>query len=245
MSHLDDGTLQAFLDDEVPAGDRPSVAEHLLGCEACHARYEELTQANALVTQSISLLDVEPVAARPRAPSPRSRVRTGTTSFVKAAGLVLALAAAASAAVPGSPVRQWVVGIMEPAPAPVPPRPVEETPIPAEPLPPVPAGLSISPAGGSLLLAVREMDGSAIHLSGTTDAQGSLSIAGAERDPEFRTGAGRLELRNGAGGIVSVRLPLSVDGARLEVDGRLYAESRNGALHLHVPADTVGEAFVW
>lgn len=244
MNHLDDGTLQAFLDHEVGPSERADVAEHLLGCEGCHARYEGLTQANALVTQSIALLDVEGATERPPSAPAGRRARAGTATFVKAAGLVLALAAAASAAVPGSPVRQWVVNVIAPAPAPEPAPPMD-APVPVEPVAPAPAGLAISPAGGALLIALRDLDGTSIHLTSASGSRGTVSVTGADRDPEFLTGAGRLELRNGAGGVVTVALPLSVEGARLEVNGRLYAETRGRSLQLHVAADTVGREFVW
>lgn len=247
MNHLDDGALQAFLDHEIGPDERAAVAEHLLGCETCHARYEELTQANALVRQSIALLDVEGVATDPSPVTRRIRARSGTASFVKAAGLVLALAAAASAAVPGSPVRQWVANAIEPAPSPPAPAPIasDDAPEPVEPTVPAPAGLSIGPAGGALAVVLRGMEASSIRLSPATGARATVSVTGADPDPRFRTGAGRIELRDGAGGVVNVSLPLSVEGARLEVDGRIYAESRGGSLHLHVPADSVGDAFVW
>lgn len=246
MTHLDDGTLQAFLDDELAAGTRAAVAEHLLACEACHSRQEELTQASSLFTRSISLLDVEPPATRPAGGTLRRRARAGTSSFVKAAGLVLALAAAASAAVPGSPVRDWVESVLEPsvpaAQAPASPGATEPT---SPPAPPAPAGVSITPTSGAAVVALSRMDHTVIHLEGTTEGRASVSVLDAERDPVFRTGADRVEVRDGVGGEVRVRLPLGTDGARLEVDGDLYADTRGGVLRLHVPADTVGGAIVW
>lgn len=246
MNHLEDGTIQAFLDDEVPAGERAEVAEHLLECARCHAVYERLTQNQALFAQSVSVLDVAPPASRPASGSLRSRARTGTSSFVKAAGLVLAVAAAASAAVPGSPVRAWVATVVtgpDPAsdPAPNPTAPDSVAPVAT------PAGVSINPADGRVLVVLTALEGAAIRLEPAVGVlQASLSVVGAERDPSFRTGAGRVELHDGTGGEVRVRLPVGVDGARLEVDGTLYAESRDGQLVLHVPADTAADGtIVW
>lgn len=248
MTHLDDGTLQAFLDDELPPAERAGVAEHLLACEHCRASGEELTRANALFSQSVSLLDVAPPATRPAGGTLGRRARAGTSSFVKAAGLVLAVAAAASAAVPGSPVRAWVsqvVGSSDRAPADnlEAPRPAPEAtaPTPA----PVPAGVSIRPAAGRILVSLSGREGTVIRLGPAAGDQASISIIGAQRDPIFRTAPGRVEVRNGVGGELRVWLPLSVEGARLEVDGTLYAETRGGALRLHVPADTAGGEIIW
>lgn len=118
MAHLDDGTLQAFLDDELGPADRASVAEHLLGCDRCQSAHEALTRASALFTQSASVLDVEPAAGvragaagqghASEGHASRRRARARIATVVKAAVLVIAVAAAASAAVPGSPVHDWV-----------------------------------------------------------------------------------------------------------------------------------------
>lgn len=247
MTHLDDGTLQAFLDDELPPAERAGVAEHLLACEHCKASGEELTRANALFSQSVSLLDVAPPATRPAGGTLGRRARAGTSSFVKAAGLVLAVAAAASAAVPGSPVREWVAQVVgsDRGPADTPeatgPAPEATAPTPA----PVPAGVSIRPAAGRVLVSLSGLEGTVIRLGPAAGDQASISIMGAQRDPVFRTGSGRVEVRNGVGGELRVWLPLSVEGARLEVDGTLYAETRGGALQLHVPSDTAGGEIIW
>lgn len=245
MTHLDDGILQAFLDDELPAGDRAEVAEHLLACEQCHASYEALTRANALFAQSVSVLDVEPPATRPAGGTLGSRARQGTASLVKAAVMVLVVAAVASAAVPGSPVRAWIASVVEPRERPQ--SPSERPAPPAETAAPTraPAGISISGASGPAVLAVRRLEGSVIRLETVPGTRAGISVLGAERDPAFRTGAGRVAVEDGVGGEILVRLPLAGAGARLEVDGVLYAETRGGDLTLHVPADTADGEIVW
>lgn len=245
MTHLEDGTLQAFLDDELPPVERARVAEHLLACERCNGSYEDLTQANALFSQSVSLLDVAPPSMRPAGGTLRRRAPAGTSSLVKAAGLVLALAAGAAAAVPGSPVREWVSQLVasgEPSPA-----PVEEATAPGSVRAPAsaPAGVSISPAAGRVLVSLSNLERTVVRLGAAAGTQASISVLAAERDPVFRAGAGRVEVRDGVGGEVRVWLPLTVDGARLEVDGKLYADVLDGALRLHVPADTADGEIVW
>lgn len=243
MTHLDDGTIQAFLDDELPAPDRARVAEHLLACERCSGVQGELTRANARVREALSLLDVTPPAARAPAGAGRSRGRRTAGSLVKAAGLVLGLAAAASAAVPGSPVREWIESMVEPA-------PVAETPAPdAEPAAPVaqpaaPAAVSLPAGDRTVVVALAELDGVAIRLRTDPSDQATILVRGAQRDPVFRTGADRLEARGAAGGELVVELPGGSD-ARLEVDGRIYAERTGGMLQVRVPADTVDGAVVW
>jgi TonB family protein len=117
MIHLDEGTIQTFLDDELPGRERAAVAAHIAECPACRAVHDELAHVRSTFSASVPVLDV----ASP--PTPLAAVRAArrsagilTPSLARAAVLVLVLAAAAAAAVPGSPVRQWLVNAPEPAP---------------------------------------------------------------------------------------------------------------------------------
>ena len=251
MTHLEDGTLQAFLDDELPPGERAEVAEHLLGCPPCRAAHEELGRANRTFSEAVSLLDVEPPAAAREAPRPAKRATAragaGMGSVVKAAGLVLAVAAAASAAVPGSPVRAWIEQAVEREPEPEPPVVAvpEASPAPTEePADAAPTGVSILPRSGPAVIALDGLRNVVIRLDPETALTASVGVTGAEADPLFRTGHNRIEVREGAGGEVRVRLA-EASGSRLEVDGEIYAEQVRGSLRILVPADTVDGAIVW
>ncbi|PYO92024.1 MAG: hypothetical protein DMD62_14310 [Gemmatimonadetes bacterium] len=94
MSHVAEGVLHAYLDGELPAGERSALEVHVAQCEACRARVNE---ERALVERASTLLGAVRPLERPappfedirRAPT-RSpwRVRT---SFAWAASIVLAL----------------------------------------------------------------------------------------------------------------------------------------------------------
>lgn len=238
MSHLDDGTLQAFLDDELPVRERSEAAEHLLGCEECRGVRDELVRAHAVVTEALSLLDT---AAPSRAAPVRGRRRFGGGSLAKAAGLTLLLAAAASAAVPGSPVHEWIVRAVESGPEEA-PNPVAEAPSPAPE--PVPVGVSMIPTGVVEVVVTRS-PGTTLRLVETDGASVGVSALGAEQDPVFRTGPGRIEVRDAVGGEVVVELPRSLAAARLVVDGQVFARKEAGELQLSVPGESVDGAIVW
>lgn len=249
MNHVDDNTLQAFLDDELPTEQRARVAEHLLGCAGCHAAYQELVQAHTLFTRSVALLDVEP----PGQGAPRDverahgPARAGTASFVKAAGLVLALAAAASAAVPGSPVRAWIQTAVEAGPEADRPTATEAVSPEPEPeaaasRPAIPTGVSIASSGTPIVVALHDLEDVSIFLDEAVGEAATVSCVDGVEDPVFRTGASRIDVAGGIGGRLLVQLP---DRGRLEADGRLLAERRNGVLEIHVPADTVNGAILW
>ena len=243
MTHPDEGALQAFLDDELPPGERSELAEHLLTCRTCQATHDELARANALFARSVSALDAEP----PRGGEirvVRSGAKAGTSWFLKAAALILFLAAA-SAAVPGSPVRAWLGRAVDPPPDPAvvdAPAPAPADPAPASPAA-LPVGLSLGPADGRVVVAL-DRPGSALRLEAVEGTRAGVSVVGG-REPVFRTRSGRIEVRELDGASVRVRLPLGVPVGRLEVGGRLYAEQAEGRLRVLVPADTVDGALVW
>ena len=94
MSHVDEGTLHAYLDGELPSADRKSVEVHLAQCDTCRAA---LTEARALIERASALLGAARPAERP-AP-PLEHLRRGAkrapwhvrTSFAWAASIALAL----------------------------------------------------------------------------------------------------------------------------------------------------------
>ncbi len=104
MSHVDEGTLHAYLDgalDALPAAEAARVREHLATCEVCTARLEE---ERALRDEAAAIL----AGAAPDAIEPppfeelraRARVREGTPGFGRrlarlawAASVVLAIGA--------------------------------------------------------------------------------------------------------------------------------------------------------
>lgn len=242
MNHLDDGTLQAFLDDELAPEERAGVAEHVLVCDDCRASKEELVQATATFSEKVAILDV----AAPSVSQAPARGRSGLPggTFVKAASLTLLLAAAASAAVPGSPVRQWIDRAVEPETVrettPVASEPELSPPAPA----PLPAGVALVPTG-PMEIVLTGLEGSTIRLVETDGPSVVVSAVGAAADPVFHTAPGTIGVRGGEGGEVTVELPRSMVSARLMVDGRLYAEKVAGQLEIHVPAETAEGVRIW
>jgi anti-sigma factor RsiW len=240
MNHLEEGTLQAFLDDELKPRQRADVAEHLMGCRECRRVKEELVRARSVFSEAVSLLDVD----APGEAAPRRSLGAGGGAFVKAAGLTLLLAAAASAAVPGSPVREWLVRTVQPEPAQEAPvlEAVQPAPEPARAS--LPAGVSL-PASSPVDVVIDRPDGTTIRLVETEGANVAVSALGTERDPAFSTAAGRIEVRGAVGGEITVAVPPTNAPFRLVVDGEVYAARATGALTVGVRAETVDGALVW
>ncbi|MGH7338052.1 MAG: anti-sigma factor family protein, partial [Myxococcota bacterium] len=53
MSHVDEGTLHAYLDNALPPSERATLEAHLTGCASCRAR---LAEERALVARARELL---------------------------------------------------------------------------------------------------------------------------------------------------------------------------------------------
>ena len=76
MLHLDEGTIHAWLDGELPAHEAESAARHVAGCEQCGALVAEARGLMAGATRIVSALDAGPVGVIPRPQSesnPRRR----------------------------------------------------------------------------------------------------------------------------------------------------------------------------
>src|SRR5713101_2863262 len=65
MSHVDEGTLHAYLDGELPPVERERVDTHLKGCPACQVR---LAEERALIERASRLLGMAAPAERAMPP---------------------------------------------------------------------------------------------------------------------------------------------------------------------------------
>jgi hypothetical protein len=262
MTHASDGALQAYLDGELEREEETAVTRHLEGCGECAAELASLRAAGTLFSSAMAEADTAaPVAqaaaavrskapprviplARPAAARRRAAYGSALGALPRAAVLVLGLAAVASATIPGSPVREWVVATWERVWA----EPAAEAPPPvvaereAEPELPV-SGVSIRSANGSIeifvdgaaadsRIAVRLVDGD----RATVEATGGAAAA------RFFTGPGRIQVRGGDQGEFRIDLPRGARSVRIEVDGRAYLVMESGALRFQMPSEESGDA---
>lgn len=240
MKHLEEGTLQAFLDSELDAQRRAEVMRHLASCPACAADLEVLRSAAETLTAVLGGIDRAPqvdaayAAVRSAAPHRRFVPRVGLSgsrpesgaaagarrALLRAALLVLGLAAAASAAIPGSPLRQWLsdawqrVAGMD---APTPTAPAPETPKPPEEL----AGISILPHAGEVRILVQApAPDCRIRVRLVDGEQAAVYTAGAAGGARFQTAPGRILVTEAGPGEIRIELPRTARIAVVAVDGR-------------------------
>jgi hypothetical protein len=250
MTHVSEGRLQAYLDGELPPGEREVVALHVAGCGACSDELSELRETAAVLRGALGLLDAEPPAtnrawhamlARPRAGTgatagsfaPR-RQRLFPARWLNAAVLTLVATATLSAALPGSPIYGWPVSVWE--------RLSGRTPAaapdfhPASPLLAPAGGVSILPSDGRIrILLDGRLASARIRVRLVSGGRASIDVTGDPSGHYFRTGEGWMEFI-GSASELSIELPRDVAEASIEVGGRVYLRKLDGNTRLMVPA---------
>lgn len=241
MTHASEGTLVAYLDNEVTAAERAEVEGHLAACEACVAEMRVLSGISGQFRGAVSVLDVPaPVArahreivanreavARPGRLDILRLRRAGVASLAKAAGLAVMLAGAASAAIPDSPVRRLVAGAWERVTG-LFDRTEQVYEVPGTPAPPVVAvpdeapvaSVSFAPSAGAVRIALREVAAGAQIRVVLVDEELATVRSSGQAEPRFNRGPGRIEA-SGLGEQITVEIPRSVNSARVELDGRV------------------------
>jgi anti-sigma factor RsiW len=252
MTHATDGLLQAYLDGEIDAPAAAGLREHLASCDACASELRELERVGARVRAALDLVATPPpmlraraaIAARRRQPAPAPRWslrRLGASGLAKAAMLLLALAGAGAAAIPGSPVRRALEGtfarvaqLFNGA------APAEQAAQPGVVDPVVEPGYSsaagVLPAEGRVRVLLYAPSGAVSVTVRTVDApRAQVQTEMRTEGVRFRSGAGRLEVLGLGEGEVTILIPRTAQGATIEVDGRVYVYKQGDVLHLSGP----------
>jgi hypothetical protein len=253
MTHATEGLLQAYLDEEISGSAAAELRGHLAGCAACAGELKVLRRAHDTVHESLGMLaagDVPVLRARAalatrRAATQRrwSLARLGTGGLAKAAMLLLALAGAGAAAIPGSPVRRALENTFARVAQLFNGAPLEQE-MPGVPVvtqtpdgPPVTTSrMGVLPSDGRVRVLlnvpaapvevqVRLVDDRMAHVEAATDDA-----------VRFRTGAGRIEVAGLNAGRIMVEIPRSAQGATIEVDGLVYVYKQGDTLRLSGPA---------
>jgi hypothetical protein len=238
MAHIEEGVLQAYLDDEV--GARAEIDAHVHGCATCAAELERLRSASQLFASAIQSGDTRapvlsalaavkranPVRTQPVITQPARRF--ARVPLARAAMLLFGFAAAASATIPGSPVRAWVgdalrsVGVLQ----------QEEPVAPVVPDTPASAGaveqgddaaaLYIEPIDGRIRIVLTNVsDDANVRVQIIEGNRALVQATGAAAKARFRTAPGRIEMIGVGSGDVVIDMPASVKDASVVADGRV------------------------
>lgn len=251
MTHVDEGVLQALADGELAGDERRFADRHLDACPVCRAELEGLRSASRDLAGALSLLDHRVPRARDyilaqprkRPEPPRAWKRSGW-GLARAAGLVLGFAAAASATIPGSPVRGWLDGLLAPE------RQTVALSEPAAPEvaattraaavaeeAPVEAGISVLPSQGEVRIVLRDASPELVVRAVLVDLpRAGVFARGEAASARFSTGEGRIEVDGAGPGELRIELPREAYNASVVVNGTPYLTKQGDQLRLAVPA---------
>lgn len=260
MTHLQESLLIALRDGVVDPSTEALARAHLATCPSCAGDLAALEKRSSDVAAALETLDGFFDAASARAsvrvrvaraaadtsgslaleadgrPAPgklpeRSVSRRFRARWIRAAGAVLFLAgASAAAALPGSPLRQWAVDLIERV---APGSPALERPAPAATSPEEMTGVRISVSEGPLQVLLR-----GVPADGEVEVRWVPGTEAAVFGPlgsRFTSGTGRIEAILTPGRI-RVELPRSVVPTSLVVDGRIYLSRTPEGLKVPGPA---------
>lgn len=225
MQHPGEGVLQEMLDEELPAAEREAVRVHVAGCLACRRELEVLREADATLSGALALLDdrAAPAVAGVAGPGVRTAPprRRPWAALPRAAALVLFLgvAAAASATIPGSPVRDWARALIaRPDPAPEPP--VQRPALEAAAVEPE-AGVWVATEGGAVEIVLRDAaSGLQVSAALTDGGRAGVYASGPAATARFTTSLGRIEVAGATAGVLEIEIPRSARTATVVLNGR-------------------------
>lgn len=231
MTHLDEGTILALRDGALVTGD---AREHIASCGRCAGALGEAGRRADAVAQALATIDrpvdVEAAKARVRArldrAPERNPVRTlGVGHLGRAAAILLLAAGAVTAALPGSPVRDW----LRPTP--------DATTVPPEAVAAIAqeaheGGIVVSVPDGRIDVVLTGVQaGSRLDVVWRDAATARISAAAGS---SFSYAEGRAEARVSAGP-VRVELPRYAPVVSISVDGRTYLRRSSSGLELLAP----------
>ncbi|HET9984660.1 MAG TPA: hypothetical protein VFQ38_13780 [Longimicrobiales bacterium] len=262
MPHPTLDRLRAFAEPGSPPAPRGRTASHLAECSRCRDTLAWIRAVRAAAAEPAPAAapagawariaarveageTVLLPAAGPDAGSARRRALR--PAMLRAAGLVLAVAAAASAAVPGSPLRAWVARLWPSRPtlpSAVPPARVH--PAAAPPAAPAPTILFVRPLDGAVSISVVAPDPTLrLRIRVSDGAEVEVRATGAAAGARFRSGPGRLAVSDAGPGELSITLPRRARAVTVEVDGGAYLLKQGSRIRVLAPAaDTAGTELV-
>lgn len=207
MTHLDEEQIQRLLHDELgAAGDE--VRAHLAACAECRSRVEGEREEERRIFELLAQVDHPLPDVRPDAVLPAAK--PGRTEWVRwAAGVVLvATAAGAAYAAPGSPLPGLVRRVLDMAtPVATPPGAAQ-----SDDSPTAGAGIALAPGERLEIRFLLSNPGSVALVALTDDAEVSVKVV--EGAATFASSDEQLSVRGAAPARFEVRIPrtaVSVD----------------------------------
>ncbi len=241
MTHLDDGRLRAYLDGELGPAEAADAEEWIAQDDDARLKIEQMRQRDEHISTLLGELDEAPPTDRVRQAIEEARMTsrggaepsvrsTPLVRWAQAAALVLLGAGAASAALPGSPVRAWLTERStdgEVQQGPVDPR---EQGVATRM-----TGARVAAANGQVRLEVTGLPiGAEIEVLLVPGDTAGLYAPVQGSSFETFTAFGRIRV-SVSSGPVRVEIPRDIGSASLSVNGRMYLTKEGDRLELPGP----------
>lgn len=255
MTHIDESRLLAVLDGELASGEAERVRDHLDRCEECLRRQHELERLSRLFSREVERLDTAPPVLEWEAVVERSagdaevevtgiRSPGRAATFLKAAAILLVVTGVA-AAIPGSPVDDWIgeaaeritgwIGGEDEAAVTRVTESGDEDPSSPE--------VAVALERGEVTVTLTETaPGARVDVSLVSDGTEAEVQA---PDARYRTSPGRIEAVGATSGPIQIRLPEIASSARVVVAGRTAVVLlESGRLRLLIGEETESDSAV-
>lgn len=253
MSHAGEGSLQAYLDGELDGTATAELDRHLGACALCAGELESLRSVNSYAAGALALMEAPPAPMlQARAAIARQRTRGGSIrriggmSLAKAAMLLLALAGAGAAAIPGSPVRRAVESTIARVaqwlgtePVPVVQTGSQEAPADAPAVEIRTDGAGVLPENGTVRFVLLPPAAPVDVIVSLSDADvARVETAMEQSDVSFRTRSGLIQVSGLGRGTVRVMIPRNAANATVELNGRVLVSKEGAVLTSAAPGAT-------
>jgi hypothetical protein len=251
MTHAEYGTLLAYVDGELDETNVSALESHLEACSGCREELADVRHLSDEASQALGLISAAPPIAEARA-RVEARIAAqrrrrfvprwefATAGLLKAAAVVLVVAGAASAAIPGSPVRRWAASLFDrtgdassqttqpQAVTPIEPQsPTQEPPATSVPM-------ILHADAGRIRVSVHRTDPAADVTVRVVDGDEG-QIRPVSDGTRFRSGEGYVDVYDISKGVL-IEIPRDLAGATVEVDGRLIFRKEGASVRIFEPA---------
>lgn len=239
MTHIAEGTIQAYLDDELLLEERWHTERHLEECELCRRELAAQETRAAGFRGAVERLDGALPAHEHAIGWPRAgRGGELRRMLPRAAVLLLFVGAAASATVPGWPLRNWIEQLVPAADQEVSTAPADQGPAPADAPARAEAGVFVEAADGEVEVVLRDGRDLRVRTVLVDGSRAGVTTVGGAAGARFRTGAGRIEVIDAAGGQVRIEIPRGAVAATVMINGHVVLQKEDSSFDL--PTDLPG-----
>jgi hypothetical protein len=243
--HLDDERIERWMHGEMAPDTERSAREHLAACAECRARLAEAQREEREVHALLRGLDAPAPRVDARAVIERARPR-GAGWARRAAAIAIAVGIAGAAyAVPGSPLRAFVVAVVErlgggAERAPEPRRRAPESAPPPAPAPAPGAGGIAVAAGSNLVIAFTSTQPDGVARVSLVEGA-DVVVRAPTGAATFTSDADRLTIDNADGAAdFEIAIPHDAPRVEIQVDGRRLLVKEGPRMITSMPYDPRG-----